>query len=77
MYGQIILKEILKVKLVLKSAVTISGSIQDRNKKLHKPMLDISTILDLNQPWWAQLSKTLPQDILEIPSWERSFTFCN
>ena len=69
------LKRNPKSKIGFESAVTISGSIQDRNEVAQTHAGDISTILDLNQPWWAQLSKALPQDILEIPSWKDRLPF--
>lgn len=57
-------------KIGFDSVVTISGSIQDRNIVAQTHAGDISTVLDLNSPWWVQLSKALPQEILKIPSWD-------
>ncbi len=57
-------------KIGFDSVVTISGSIQDRNEVAKTHAGDVSTVLDLNSPWWAQLSKVLPKNIIDIPSWE-------
>lgn len=56
-------------KLGFDSVVTISGSIQEESKGGAK-IGDISAVIDKNSPWWAKLSKTLPQSILEIKSWD-------
>lgn len=59
-----------KSKLGFNSVLTITGSIQDRNEIAQTEAGDISTVLDLNSPWWTDLTKVLPKNILEIPSWE-------
>lgn len=56
-------------KLGFDSVVTISGSIQEETKSGAK-VGDISAVIDKNSPWWARLSKVLPQSILEIKSWD-------
>lgn len=56
-------------KLGFDSVVTISGSIQEESKGGAK-IGDISAVIDKNSPWWAKLSKALPQSILEIKSWD-------
>ncbi len=59
-----------KSQIGFDSVLTISGSIQDINEVAQTHAGDISTVLDLNSPWWAQLSKVLPQEILKIASWQ-------
>ena len=57
-------------KLGFDSVLTISGSISEKNEIAGVSAGDVSAILDANSPWWAQLSKALPKNIRDIPSWE-------
>lgn len=58
-------------KIGFESVLPISGSIQDINEKAGTYAGDISWVLDQNVPWWTNLMKALPKDILEIKTWDK------
>lgn len=60
-------------RLGFDSVVTISGSVQDIHPVSGAKAGDVSAVLDANAPWWADLAKTLPKDILNIPAWKDRF----
>lgn len=59
-------------KLGFDSIVTITGSIQEISQSGAKAA-DVSTVLSSNMPWWTDLVKILPKEIVEIPSWQERF----